>query len=180
MKPMKRLCATIAAIGLASAAIAGGTLFESFDDTAKSRWEYIADGVMGGVSTGTAVISDQTLQLSGEVSTRNNGGFIQAQRLLPDGLPADTIGLELDVRGNDEAYYIFVRTTEMSRPWYFYNVAFTAASDWQTVSIPFETLQRSHAHLREEFDPVEVISVGLVAFGRDHRADLQVREIRLY
>lgn len=180
MKVSSVICAAVAGVGLAGAASAEETVFESFDGEAQTRWEYIADGVMGGVSTGRAAIADGTIRLSGEVSTRNNGGFIQAQRSLSDGLPAETSGLELEVRGNDEAYYVFVRTTEMSRPWYFYNVAFTASANWQTITIPLETLQRSHAHLREQIDPVEVISIGLVAYGRDYQADLQVREIRLY
>ena len=44
-------------------------------------WEYISDNVMGGVSEGKAEILDQDnnyfLRLSGNVSTKNNGGLIQ-------------------------------------------------------------------------------------------------------
>ena len=154
-------------------------VLDDFTD-ANDRWEYIADGVMGGVSTGTAAFQDNAIQLTGEVSTKNNGGFIQAMRLLPNGLPEETRGLELDVRGNDEAYYVFIRTKEMTRPWYFYNVSFETSSEWQTISIPLDTIERSHAHLSEKIDPAEVISIGLVAYGRDYQADLEVREIRLF
>lgn len=154
-------------------------VFEDFID-AKDRWEYVADGVMGGVSTGNAAFENGAIQLTGEVSTKNNGGFIQAMRMLRDGLPDGTRGLELDVRGNGEAYYVFVRTKEMTRPWYFYNVSFKTNTEWQTISIPLETIERSHAHLNEKIDPTEVISIGLVAYGRDYQADLEVREIRLF
>ena len=43
------------------------------------RWRFFTDGVMGGVSTGQAVIADGALTITGDVSTDNNGGFIQAR-----------------------------------------------------------------------------------------------------
>ena len=44
------------------------------------KWEYISDKVMGGISDGKAEIingEDLFLRLSGNVSTKNNGGFIK-------------------------------------------------------------------------------------------------------
>lgn len=158
--------------------------FESFDAEAQPRWEYVADTVMGGVSEGGAVIGQVdgagTLHLTGAVSTRNNGGFIQARRRLPDGLPLDTTGLALDVRGNGEDYYVFIRTEDLSRPWFFYNAKFETTGDWQTVHLPLSSFERSHAHLDAVIAPDKVISIGLVAYGRDHEADLMVREITLF
>jgi len=43
------------------------------------QWVYLADRVMGGISEGTAQFEDQVIRLSGEVSTANNGGFIQVR-----------------------------------------------------------------------------------------------------
>ena len=47
------------------------------------QWVYLADTVMGGISEGTAQFEDQgtsqVIRLSGEVSTANNGGFIQVR-----------------------------------------------------------------------------------------------------
>ena len=47
------------------------------------QWAYLADTVMGGISEGTAQFEDQgtsqVIRLSGEVSTANNGGFIQVR-----------------------------------------------------------------------------------------------------
>lgn len=173
------LCATVVTMGLAHPTFAED-VFEDFSESANDRWEFIADDVMGGVSSGTAKIENDAIKLVGKVSTDNNGGFIQALRVLPNGLPEGTTGFELDVRGNDEAYYVFVRTKEMTRPWYFYNASFDTGSDWQTISLPLEAIKRSHAHLSEKIDPKEVISIGLVAYGRDYLSDLEVREIRLF
>ena len=48
-----------------------------------TEWEYISDNVMGGVSSGKATILKDTdnffLRLEGNVSTKNNGGFIQVR-----------------------------------------------------------------------------------------------------
>ena len=48
------------------------------------QWRYIADDVMGGVSTGNVeynIIEEEVIAvLKGNVSTDNNGGFIQIRR----------------------------------------------------------------------------------------------------
>ena len=47
------------------------------------RWIYFADNVMGGISVGSSeyviVASGKAIRLYGEVSTKNNGGFIQVR-----------------------------------------------------------------------------------------------------
>ncbi len=170
--------------GLAVPGLAGEQVLEDFAANPEQRWDYVADTVMGGVSDGQAVMAKidgaPGMRLTGDVSTKNNGGFIQVRRMLPDGLPEGTSGLEMDVRGNGEPYYVFLRTTETTRQWFFYNVAFSTGSDWETVRIPIEAFKRSHAHLSEKIDPQEVISIHLAAYGKDYEADLMVREIRLY
>ena len=45
----------------------------------KGNWAYLADTVMGGVSQGRAEFSNGALRLTGQVSTENNGGFIQVR-----------------------------------------------------------------------------------------------------
>lgn len=180
-----RFALALAAFSYSGTALAAdSTVLESFDGDAAQRWEFITDGVMGGVSTGGAVIGkidgDAGVHLTGEVSTKNNGGFIQVRRMLPEGLPVGTAGLELQVRGNGQPYYVFIRTAEMTRPWYYYNAEFNAGSAWQTIRIPLEDFTRSHAHLSEQIAPDAVISVGLFAYGQDYSADLMVREIALF
>ena len=159
-------------------------VFERFDNAPEQRWGYVSDGVMGGVSQGGAVFGQanevSSVHLQGVVSTQNNGGVIQVRRLLPDALPVATSGLTLTVRGNGETYYLFVRTKDMTRPWYYYNASFVAGPEWTQVSIPLDALQPSHAHLAERVDPEQVISIGLVAYGRDHDADLRVSQISLF
>ena len=172
------------AIGLGATAAADEMILEDFGEGASKRWQYAADTVMGGVSDGGAVVAmidgQPGIRLTGTVSTEFNGGFIQVRRLLRDGLPAETTGIKLDVRGNDQRYYLFIRTSEMSRPWYYYSESFEAGTAWQKVQLSLDSFERSHAHLSERIDPEEIISIAIVAFGRDHEADISVRRIALF
>ena len=108
-----------------------------FDDfsSAAERWSYVADGVMGGVSQGGVAFAEGAVQLSGTVSTDNNGGFIQVRRNLENGLPSETRGLRLSVRGNAETYFVFLRTQGLSRVWYSYRHAFFAGTDWTEIDL---------------------------------------------
>lgn len=182
---MKKFFCTVALLaGLSVPGHAEMQVFEDFGSDAAQRWDYVSDTVMGGVSKGEAVMAtidgEPGMRLTGDVSTEYNGGFIQIRRLIPNGLPTGTTGLEMEVRGNGESYYVFLRTTETTRQWFFYNVEFSAGTNWETVRIPIDDFTRSHAHLSEKIDPAEVISIHLAAYGKDYEADLMVREIRLF
>ncbi|MEX3015950.1 CIA30 family protein [Gymnodinialimonas hymeniacidonis] len=155
-------------------------VWDAFDAGADSRWDYVADGVMGGVSEGGAVLEDGAIALRGQVSTANNGGFIQVRRRFEGGWPEQTEGLRLTVRGNGETYYVFLRITGLTRVWHSYRASFTAGADWTEISLPFAEFTPSHAGMAPRFTPDQVISIGLVAYGRDHEAELMVREIGLY
>ena len=64
-------------------------IFEDFTSDAAERWDYVADRVMGGVSSGEAQIvrdgADSAVHLTGTVSTDNNGGFIQVRHRFAGG-----------------------------------------------------------------------------------------------
>jgi len=173
-----------AAVTIGFSAGAETTVLEDFSVNPQTRWEYFADVVMGGVSDGDAEFAtdDGTtfVRLTGTVSTENNGGFLQVRRLMPQGLPAETEGLELDIRGNGEAYYVFLRTREMTRPWHFYNASFRTTQDWSQVRIPLTEFEASHDFLADPIDPQSVISIGFVAYGRDHLADLSLASVGFY
>jgi hypothetical protein len=173
-----------AAATFGASAAAETTTLEDFKVNPQARWEYFADVVMGGESQGDVEFSTDGgidfVRLTGTVSTESNGGFLQVRRLLPQGFPAGTEGLELDLRGNGEAYYVFLRTREMTRPWHFYNAVFQSTPDWSRVRIPLSTFEQSQDFLSDSIDPQSVIRIGLVAYGRDHSADLSVASVGLY
>ena len=135
------------------------------------NWQFIADTVMGGVSSGTGKVSDGAVHLKGTVSTANNGGFIQV-RTPVDGLPQTS--LTLRVRGNGEVYFIHLRTRFTALPWQYYQGRFTATEDWTDVTLELSGFKASGRLLPARISPGSVRSIGLVAYGRDHQADVSL------
>ncbi len=151
-----------------------------------SDWEFIADRVMGGRSTGTmtreTVDGRLAVRLRGTVSLENNGGFVQiALNLAPDGSSIDARtwqGIELDMRGNGEIYGLHLRTDDVTRPWQSYRQTFTATDIWQTVRLPFDGFQPHR--IDAPLDLSRLRRIGLVAIGRAFEADLAIAGLRLY
>lgn len=141
-----------------------------------ARWEFFTDGVMGGVSTGQAVLAEGAISLRGQVSTQNNGGFIQA-RLSDVELIEGVTTLTARVRGNGQTYYLHLRTRDTVLPWHYYQAAFTAGSEWGEVDVPLSAFRASHRILPDNVRPERVSSVALVAYGRDHEADVSLSRL---
>lgn len=159
-------------------------IVEDFNDGPSPNWAFFTDQVMGGVSTGQAVLEDdggQTfLRLSGQVSTANNGGFIQARLKLAQRVPETAQGIELRVRGNGQTYYIHLRTRGTVLPWQYYQAPFEVTGDWTVVQIPFAAFKPQGRALRGSLAPGSIQSLAVVAYGRDHAADMSVSRIGYY
>jgi hypothetical protein len=137
-------------------------------------WIYLADNVMGGVSEGSMATEDGVLRLTGTVSTANRGGFIQARTYVNEGLPEGTTAIALRVRGNGERYFVHLRTVLTVLPWQYYQAGFDTGPDWADVTIPLSAFEPSGRLLPLAVSPALVRSVAVVAYGRDHVADLSV------
>ena len=178
-----RKFASILAVVFAGQAMAD-TVFDDFSGDAGARWDYVADRVMGGISSGRAEIigsgPNLRMRLTGTVSTENNGGFIQVRRRFDDPWRDGAQGLELQARGNGETYYVFLKTPNLSRVWYSYRASFSANESWQTVKLPFTRFAASHERMPQSFDPAQVTSLAIVAYGSDYNADVEVSQISLY
>ncbi len=150
------------------------------------KWEYVADNVMGGVSRGTLAtgnVQDQrATRLTGEVSLDNNGGFLQmAFDFRPDGHAFDArgwLGVELDLRGNDETYDLRLRTCDLDRPWQSYRSSFVAPERWTAMRFAFSDLEAYRTDA--QFNPATLRRLGLVAVGREFTVDLSVRSAALF
>ena len=161
----------------------------SYPFTANSAqyWQYSSDQVMGGISNGQVKLEQDGdiifARLTGEVSTKNNGGFIQLRTNMS---LADTKkngnklkGVRLNVRGNGETYYIFIRTKETRSYSDYYSATFKATNNWQMIDLPFNTFERKRS--KNSILQAEVInSLGIVAYGRDFTADVSVSTIEFY
>lgn len=166
---------------LAAPVVAEPMLIEDFSEGAETRWRYTSDRVMGGVSDGRAGIGTEDgvtyVQLRGTVSTANNGGFIQVRQDLQTRLPNDATGIALRARGNGATYYIHIRPDGSRRPWQFYQAAFETTSDWQEIALPWSAF-KPQGGLSGDFAPEDIRSLGIVAYGADYQATLDVDWVR--
>ncbi len=163
-----------------STVYANEEMIDNFDNSPEKRWIFFADTVMGGKSSGNVTFTNNThnniARLVGDVTTQNNGGFIQIRKKV-SGLDNSTEVINLKVKGNNQIYHVFLRTTGTILPWQYYKAEFKVVNTWKTVSIPISSFQRSSSFLSKKIKPANIRSIGLVAFGRDFKADLYVSEI---
>jgi len=144
-------------------------------------WEYIADDVMGGVSKGNvkfqSIEGGNIALLQGDVSTENNGGFIQIRRALRDIDLHDAKSVKIIAKGNDQAYFVFLRTTGTVLPWQYYSAEFKVTKNFEEFILPIDEFKKSGLLMTGKVNPKNITSIGLVAFGRDHQAELHVKEV---
>lgn len=152
-------------------------LIDDFSDGLASGWRVFTDQVMGGVSTGSAKVEDGALHLTGTVSTANNGGFVQARLDLTDNLPANTMALRIRVRGDGQRYFLHVRTTETRRPWHYYQAAFDTSGTWEEIDLPLTAFRPSRQLQTSTPAQGQITSIALVAYGRDHEADIRLSRV---
>lgn len=65
-------------------------------------------------------------------------------------------------------------------PWQYYQAGFDVTGEWVEVRLPLDAFQRSGQMLRSVPRSGSLRSIAVVAFGRDHQADIEVREIGFY
>lgn len=149
-------------------------------------WRLFTDAVMGGVSKATmtreTIDGRPAIRLQGDVSTENNGGFVQISLdFLPDGGPIDASGwqgIELDVFGNGEEYAVNLRTSDLTRPWQSYRQTFTADPRWRVVKMSFDHFAPSRTDV-----PMNVRllrRLGVIGIGRAFHADISVAGVRFF
>jgi len=165
-------------------ALAEEPMIDRFETGAETRWRFFTDQVMGGVSTGGVEILSQDgenfARMTGSVSTENNGGFIQMRLDLPDDAAEGATGVRLVVRGNSQRYFVHLRTRGTRLPWQYYQAGFDAEPDWGEVRLPLEAFEPSGGLLPQVPRADRLRSLGVVAYGRDHAARIDVREVGFY
>ncbi len=150
-----------------------------------TKWRLVTDQVMGGVSKGDLTQDSykgrNCLRMRGDVSTDNNGGFVQIALDLVKDEPLDAsayAGVEFSVSGNNERYNVHFRTTDLWLPWQSYRFSFIATPEWQTIRIPFASLEAHRTTTKFHKDKLK--RIGLVGIGRAFKANLCVGLIKFY
>ncbi len=160
----------------------GSVIAENFIQT--SQWSYFADTVMGGVSVGTAEFqsgeSGKIIRLTGEVSTANNGGFIQVRSSVPWELAKGKTGVKLKIKGNGEQYYLHIRNSSSRLPWHYYQQGFETTGSWTEVKLPFAAFTKSASLLRSVMNQETIKTIGIIAYGKNYSADIYVMSLEFY
>jgi hypothetical protein len=150
-------------------------------------WRYISDRTMGGVSDGQANLERDGevffARLTGNVSTRNNGGFIQFRSGISLANTEENgqkiKGVRLIARGNGETYYIFIRTNDTQSYSDYYSASFEVTSNWTVIDLPFNKFVRKRSN-NSRLDAKNIRTFGIVAYGRNFASDVSVSTIEFY
>lgn len=150
-----------------------------------NEWRLVTDQVMGGISEGSLFLDSylgrDCMKMIGQVSTRNNGGFVQISLELTTDKPfnaSEYEGILLDISGNNEQYNLHIRTSGLWFPWQSYRASFKATDEWNTVKIPFSEL--TPYRTTQAFHKNEIQRIGIVAIGRQFNAELCIGSVTLY
>ena len=159
-------------------------LLDRFENEPEKRWEFFSDTVMGGVSTGRVSFRNENgktyARMTGEVSTKNRGGFIQFRRTISKKDADGAKGVRLIVRGNNQQYFVHLRTSGTILPWQYYQGNFETTDGWNEIRIPLSSFKASGRILNTKIRASSLKSIGIVAYGRNHKALVDILEIGLY
>ena len=158
-------------------------LIDDFSNESQNRWQFFTDQVMGGISEGNAsLVSDksgQYVRLEGSVSTANNGGFIQIRTDINEGT-SEAKGIIIKAKGNGEDYYIHLRTSGTVLPWQYYQISFPTSKNWSEIKLPFANFERSSSWISKKITGDKIRTLGIVAYGKNHNAKLDVAYLSFY
>ena len=146
----------------------------------ENNWAYLADTVMGGVSHGSAEFAAGALRLTGQVSTKNNGGFIQVRTRIDPSEPTGKSGIKIKVKGNGDIYYLHIRNASARLPWHYYTASFQTTEKWKDITIPFDEFEKSATLMPRKLKADTIKTIGLVAYGKDHNADVSLANLEFY
>ena len=149
------------------------------------NWYFITDQVMGGVSTGKFTVEkvDGVIcyRMIGDVSTKNNGGFIQIRaKLNPEINSKEYDGVYINVYGNEKNYNLHLRTGLTLAPWQYYSYTFATKKNWTKIRAPFEQFKKSNFYQPKSILGQKIKSIGLVAGFDDFKSDICLSEIGFY
>lgn len=140
----------------------------NFDNSPdEPRWVALNDGVMGGRSSGGAVLKTGQLHFSGELSLENNGGFASVRS---EGRDFDFTGvtaLLLRVLGDGRSYQLRLATDARyrGRPVSFGAEFETSPGEWIEVRVPLNSLTptvRGSILDGAVMDPSQIREIGLL------------------
>ena len=153
--------------------------------TQGNKWQFFTDGVMGGRSTGKSTIEDyqekKCYRMIGNVTTENNGGFIQIRAKINPSLSSnDYKGVYINAFGNNHKYAIHLRTPFTIAPWQYYASSFVLKDQWTEIKLPLVNFKQSNFYQPKSLLFHQIKTIGIVAAFDDFYSDIAFSEIGFY
>ncbi|GAB5466564.1 MAG: CIA30 family protein [Candidatus Kapaibacteriales bacterium] len=157
-------------------------LFDFNTESSLSEWRVVDDVVMGGVSSGNIIISDEGHGMfSGNVSLDNNGGFSSIRYRMNPISVEDYTKLILRLKGDEKSYQVRVKnsTSDMQS----YINTFSTSGEWEKISVTLNNLYPSFRGRKLEMpnfnhNNISEISI-LIANKRNEEFKLMIDKIWL-
>ncbi len=151
----------------------------------ENRWRIVNDGVMGGLSSSKAIIKEDKIIFSGNVSLENNGGFASLRSPVKDYNFSNFSGIELKIKGDGKLYSISMKETTYFTG-QFYTTSFQTKSDeWLTIKIPFDQFKLyyfgrdTNSRKKIPLEDIKEISL-LIGDKQEGNFNAEIEFIRLY
>ena len=144
-------------------------------------WRFVKDQVMGGKSDGSMELKESTnesfdfISAKGNVST-DGGGFLMFRKEIDANNLDNFSKVKFKARGNNEKYFIHIKTRGSIFPWVRYLGEFEVTDDWQDFEIEFTEFVRysNNSPKKRNLNPNKIKFIGVEASGRDFDMDIDL------
>lgn len=131
------------------------------------KWTIVNDGVMGGLSQSKAILDGDAVLFSGNVSLKNNGGFVSLRSALGNYDLSEYSYCE--IRFKSDTKRKFEVLIERDTPFYLpkFRTSFaTTNEDWETITIPLRDfeLSRMGTTMQQGIDPGVLKNIQRIGF----------------
>jgi len=144
-------------------------------------WRFIKDQVMGGKSDGSMSLIDSSNQNFDFISAKGNvstdgGGFLMFRKEIDVNNFSDFSKVKFKARGNNEKYFIHIKTKGSIFPWVRYLGEFEVTDEWQDFEIEFtEFIRYSNKRPKKRnLNPKKIKLIGVEASGRDFDMEIDI------
>ena len=144
-------------------------------------WRFVKDQVMGGKSDGSMILKESTNQNFDYISAKGNvstdgGGFLMFRKEINADNLNNFSKLKFKARGNNEKYFIHIKTKGSIFPLVRYLSEFDVTEEWQDFEIEFDEFIRysNKNPKKRNLKPKKIKLIGVEASGRDFEMDIDV------
>ena len=141
-------------------------LFRFADTSEAGRWLAINDDVMGGVSKGSASLTeDSYLLLSGSISFENNGGFASIRSKSKDFGLGGFHGIRIRVKGDGRKYQFRLRTYRKLDGIAFKHEFETIENTWIEIELSFASfIPTFRGRILTDVEPLDSADIRQLGF----------------